>query len=115
MKQRDLLIGGVIAVVTGLSWSVSLAHDNSQISANSYQAGREWAQRTSARPADCELAVLGRTGPELDTMAWRRGCHSLADAQPPPPPPPSEPPAAAPPETAPPPPEAPPPGLPRPR
>lgn len=111
MKQRDLLIGGVIAVVTGLSWSVSLAHDNAQISTNSYDAGREWAQRTSASPDDCELAVLGRTGPELDTTAWLQGCGSVAEAQVPPSPP--TPPGTSP--AAPPSSDAPPPGRPRPR
>jgi hypothetical protein len=115
MKRRDLLIGGVIAAVTGLSWSVSLVRDDAEISARSYAAGREWAQqRTSARPVDCELEVLGITGPDLDSAAWRRGCRSQAIAQTPPHPSASSTPPPGTPSAAPPPPE-PPPGLPRPR
>ncbi len=107
MTRGDVMIVVVIAAVTGLSWSASIAHDNDRISANSFAAGREWAQNTAADPDSCELEVLGRTGPQIDTLAWREGCLAGAEANemPPPPAPPPEPPA----------PEAPRSGLPTPR
>lgn len=112
MKRGDVLIVVVIAAVTGLSWSSSIAHDNDQIRAKSFAAGREWAQRTAAEPDSCEMEVLGRTGPELDSMAWREGCVAEAEANavPPPPRPPVLPFPGVPPAPA-----TPSPGLPAPR
>lgn len=80
MKRGDLAIAVVIALVTGLSWSVSLIHDESRVSADSFAAGRDWAQRTAAQPRHCQMKILGRTGPELDSMAWREGCRAQAEA-----------------------------------
>lgn len=98
MKRGDVAIMVVIAAVTAASWSVSIARDDGRITSNSFTAGSEWAQRTEAAPVDCDLEVLGRTGPELDTLAWRRGCVAEAEttAAPPPPPPPAAPPPAPP-------------------
>lgn len=105
MKRRDVMIVVVIAVVTGLSWSASLTRDDDRISANSFAAGHEWAQRTAAEPVACAEEVLARTGPGVDTLAWRQGCVAEAETdEVPSPPPPTEPPPA----------EPPPPGLPAP-
>lgn len=116
MKRGDVMIVVAIAAVSGLSWSASLARDDDQISANSFAAGHAWAQRTAAEPVACEEEVLARTGPGVDTLAWRQGCVAEAetDAVPAPPPPAGQPPAGPPP-AGPPPAEIPSPGLPTPR
>ncbi len=79
MKRGDVMIVVAIAVVTASSWSASIARDDDRISAESFAAGREWAQTTAPDPDSCHLAVAARTGPELDSQAWREGC--LAEAE----------------------------------
>lgn len=79
MKRGDVMIVVAIAVVTVSSWSASVARDADRISAESFAAGREWAQVTAAKPARCNLAVASRTGPELDSHAWRAGCVAEAE------------------------------------
>ncbi|MPZ66305.1 MAG: hypothetical protein GEU83_12605 [Pseudonocardiaceae bacterium] len=79
MKRGDVMIVVVIAVVTASSWSTSIARDADRISAESFAAGREWAQQTAADPDSCHLEVAARTGPELDSQAWRQGCVAGAE------------------------------------
>ena len=74
MDRRDVMVVGVVALVTAASWAASIAYDAGQREADSYAAGQRWAQRNHPDPVACEAEMLRIAGPEVIGGPWMKGC-----------------------------------------
>jgi hypothetical protein len=83
VRRGDVLIAGVIALVTAASWSASLAYDAGQREAGSYAEGQRWAQRAEPTADECRRERLRVSGPEIIGGAWLDGCLTAVAPGPP--------------------------------
>lgn len=74
MNRADLIVAGVVMLVTAASWSASIAYDTGQREADSFTAGQQWAKQHQAGIADCDSEVLRISGPKIIGGAWLDGC-----------------------------------------
>lgn len=74
MDRRDLLIGGVIVLVTAASWAASIAYDAGQLEVDSYAEGQRWAQENQPSVAECDAQMFRVMGPKVNGSAWMEGC-----------------------------------------
>lgn len=74
MERRDLLIGGVILLVTGASWAASIHYDAGRLEVDSYAEGQRWAQENQPSYTECEEQMFRVMGPKVNGSSWLDGC-----------------------------------------
>ncbi|MGH3794329.1 MAG: hypothetical protein ACRDSP_05520 [Pseudonocardiaceae bacterium] len=74
MDHRDLVVAGVAALVTVVSWSAAISYDAGQREADSHSQGQLWAQLNQPTAAECKDEMLRISGPQISGVAWLDGC-----------------------------------------
>lgn len=76
VDRCDVVVAGVIAVVSVASWALAIDYDAGQLETDSFAAGRHWAQLHKPGFLECETEVFRISGPEVSGRTWLDGCRA---------------------------------------